>query len=211
VAVITFLNQKGGVGKTSICFHLAGTLAQIGRRILIVDADPQSSAAQSALSALRQQERDEMAALLKKYGVTLPSPPAGLQQLQKLAGNAAFRADAAKLAERFKSDLQAWFKTHGANPRSSSAIKAMNDLRSRYESQLKALLAKYGVKLSGDLPLGTLGHGLLSRPGRSLSVGPRVGIPGLRGGGMMDGGWLSGVGRAPDTTGGAVPLALPAL
>jgi chromosome partitioning protein len=41
--VITFLNTKGGVGKTSACFHLSGTLARMGYRVLGVDADPQSS------------------------------------------------------------------------------------------------------------------------------------------------------------------------
>lgn len=44
--VITLLNQKGGVGKTSTCHHLAGTLAQLGRRVLLVDNDPQSSLTQ---------------------------------------------------------------------------------------------------------------------------------------------------------------------
>jgi cellulose biosynthesis protein BcsQ len=35
--IVTALNQKGGVGKTSTCYHLAGTLAQSGRRVLLVD------------------------------------------------------------------------------------------------------------------------------------------------------------------------------
>ena len=43
VPVVTMLNQKGGVGKTSCTHHLAGTLAQMGRRVLLVDNDPQSS------------------------------------------------------------------------------------------------------------------------------------------------------------------------
>jgi chromosome partitioning protein len=46
MAVITVLNQKGGVGKTSACHHLAGTLALMGRRVLLVDNDPQSSLTQ---------------------------------------------------------------------------------------------------------------------------------------------------------------------
>jgi chromosome partitioning protein len=44
--VITALNQKGGVAKTSTCHHLAGTLALRGRRVLLVDNDPQSSLTQ---------------------------------------------------------------------------------------------------------------------------------------------------------------------
>jgi chromosome partitioning protein len=43
---ITLLNQKGGVGKTSTCFHLSATLAKAGRRVLLVDNDPQGSLTQ---------------------------------------------------------------------------------------------------------------------------------------------------------------------
>ncbi|MDG3008372.1 ParA family protein [Paludisphaera mucosa] len=45
--VVTLLNQKGGVGKTSCTHHLSGTLASVlGKRVLIVDADPQASLTQ---------------------------------------------------------------------------------------------------------------------------------------------------------------------
>jgi len=46
VAVVTLLNQKGGVGKTSTTHHLAGTLALMGRRVLLLDNDPQASLSQ---------------------------------------------------------------------------------------------------------------------------------------------------------------------
>lgn len=38
--IITTLNQKGGVGKTPTCHHVAGTLATMGRRVLLLDNDP---------------------------------------------------------------------------------------------------------------------------------------------------------------------------
>ena len=35
------LNRKGGVGKTSTCFHVGGELARRGQRVLLIDLDPQ--------------------------------------------------------------------------------------------------------------------------------------------------------------------------
>ena len=45
---ITFalVNAKGGVGKTSSCHHIGGTLAREGRRVLLIDNDPQASLTQ---------------------------------------------------------------------------------------------------------------------------------------------------------------------
>ena len=41
--VIAVVNQKGGMGKTTTCFSLGVGLARKGKKVLLVDGDPQAS------------------------------------------------------------------------------------------------------------------------------------------------------------------------
>ncbi len=50
VPVLTFFNNKGGVGKTSLVFHLAWMLSAMGRRVVAVDLDPQANLTSAFLS-----------------------------------------------------------------------------------------------------------------------------------------------------------------
>ena len=77
--VITALNQKGGVGKTSTCYHLAGTLAQAGRRVLLVDNDPQASLTQGFLGPQATRKLDPaetIAAVYQQEAIAGPGDPA---------------------------------------------------------------------------------------------------------------------------------------
>ncbi|BBL75236.1 ParA family protein [Methylomagnum ishizawai] len=42
-SVLTFFNNKGGVGKTSLIYHLAWTLSELRKRVVAIDLDPQSN------------------------------------------------------------------------------------------------------------------------------------------------------------------------
>ncbi|AOE83771.1 hypothetical protein THL1_1223 [Pseudomonas sp. TCU-HL1] len=42
--IVALLNQKGGVGKTTLCTHITSELALRGQNVTLLDAYPQSSA-----------------------------------------------------------------------------------------------------------------------------------------------------------------------
>lgn len=56
VPVLTFFNNKGGVGKTSLVYHLSWMFSEMGKRIVAVDLDPQAN----LTSAFLPEERLEI-------------------------------------------------------------------------------------------------------------------------------------------------------
>jgi len=63
--IVALLNQKGGVGKTTLALHLAGEWARKGLRITLIDADPQGS----ALDWSQQREHERLPRLFGVIGL----------------------------------------------------------------------------------------------------------------------------------------------
>ncbi len=63
--IVALLNQKGGVGKTTLALHLAGRWAGRGKRVVVVDADPQGS----ALDWSEQRAREGVTRLFGVVGI----------------------------------------------------------------------------------------------------------------------------------------------
>ena len=93
--IITFANYKGGVGKTTSAVNIASVLGEMGKKVLIIDLDPQGSA--SLHFGVRDEGREFLRALEKTIalpvihtaagGVDLtPSGPALAEAVQRFSG-----------------------------------------------------------------------------------------------------------------------------
>lgn len=90
--VVALLNQKGGVGKSSTCHHLAGTLAASGRRCLLLDNDPQASLTQGFWGPVATATLDPDATIAALYAGLAPFPeqvirPTGVEGIDLVPGS----------------------------------------------------------------------------------------------------------------------------
>jgi chromosome partitioning protein len=92
MAVICLLNQKGGVGKTSTCHHLSGTLAREGKKVLLVDNDPQASLTQGFWGPLVTRQLDPAETIAAVLAGDEPYPaavvkPTGVSKVDLVPGS----------------------------------------------------------------------------------------------------------------------------
>ena len=79
--VIAIINQKGGVGKSTTAINLAASLGDLGKRVLVVDFDPQGNASSGFGVDKDELEQDVYDALMNDVpigDVIVPSPVEGV-------------------------------------------------------------------------------------------------------------------------------------
>jgi chromosome partitioning protein len=90
--VISAANLKGGVGKSSLVLHGAGALARLGKRVLVVDNDPQASATAGFLGAQAARQLDPGTTIAAIHAGDEPFPelvirPTGFDGIDLLPGS----------------------------------------------------------------------------------------------------------------------------
>lgn len=94
--IIALLNQKGGVGKTTLAVHIAEAIARTGKSVLLVDADPQGSALDwsenrpenpsfPVIGLPKSNLHKELPALAKNYDVVLIDGPPRVNEIARAA------------------------------------------------------------------------------------------------------------------------------
>ena len=79
--VIAIVNQKGGVGKSTTAVNLGASLAVLGRRVLVVDIDPQGNTTTGVGIDKRAVERDVYNVLLQNTSLADVTRPTDVENL----------------------------------------------------------------------------------------------------------------------------------
>ena len=86
--VICIANQKGGVGKTTTSVNLSSALAEMGRRVLLIDMDPQGNASSGlGIKRYENQENNVYHVLIGEKTIQMATQKSNVDSLDILPAN----------------------------------------------------------------------------------------------------------------------------
>jgi len=129
VPVIAFFNNKGGIGKTTLVFHVAHMLSEQGFRVVAADMDPQGNLSAAFLTEQRLEDLwPEDTSVATIYGAVEPiksgTGDIGDPLLERINDNLVLIPGDMELSS-FEDDLsQTWPKCQDRDPRAFRVISA---------------------------------------------------------------------------------------
>lgn len=85
--IISISNQKGGVGKTTTAINLASCLTELGKRVLIVDIDPQGNSGSGLGLEVQQLEKTTYEILISECSARECIQKTGIENLHIIPSN----------------------------------------------------------------------------------------------------------------------------
>ena len=81
--IIAVVNQKGGVGKTTTAVNLITVLAKKGKKVLLIDEDPQGNAT-SGLGISKEREKSTYDIIIDEIDINEAIVDTGIKNLRNM-------------------------------------------------------------------------------------------------------------------------------
>jgi cellulose biosynthesis protein BcsQ len=188
VKILTIFNNKGGVGKTTLTYHMAHALAECGQKVLMIDLDPQCNLTiysldedqiagvwipedpyiedfKAARDRATKQEFDELSTTVRSVHFSIKPIEDGTEELKKLPPPARLKANLDLVPGRltlhtYESKVSERFNSvYSGDP---LAIRTATSVRSMAEDYARVYGYDIGV-LDTSPSLGALNRNILTQ------------------------------------------------